>query len=260
MNHVRSFSRFAVAVVACSSAVVPATFATDTSAVVLTGGSNGGVSSQTTIFGFDFTPAADLTVTALGVMDTVPFTGSGTGDGLATAMPVGLYRVDSPFSGTLLRQADLPAGTSTTFIDDFRYADVTPVELEAGQTYRILTIYLSSGSEGLRSSFLTDVSIDPAITNFQSVAAQSNLYTELQFAGTPFGGGTVHASGPNFRFATQATCPADCDENGLLNVDDVDCFVSFFLAGDLAADIDGSGVLNLDDIDAFIGSFLSGCP
>ncbi len=56
-------------------------------------------------------------------------------------------------------------------------------------------------------------------------------------------------------------CPADCDGNLTLNLDDLDCFVAGFLASDLGvADCDGSGVLNLDDLDCFVASFLAGCP
>ncbi len=55
-------------------------------------------------------------------------------------------------------------------------------------------------------------------------------------------------------------CVADLDGNGVLNFDDIDAFVSGFLAGDLVADLDGNGVLNFDDIDAFVNGFLAGCP
>ncbi|GJM18303.1 MAG: hypothetical protein DHS20C14_05160 [Phycisphaeraceae bacterium] len=56
-------------------------------------------------------------------------------------------------------------------------------------------------------------------------------------------------------------CFADCDGSGTLNVDDIDCFVTGFLAGDLeTSDCDGNGVCNIDDIDCFVASFLSGCP
>ncbi|MEQ8771082.1 MAG: hypothetical protein RIB60_11310 [Phycisphaerales bacterium] len=56
-------------------------------------------------------------------------------------------------------------------------------------------------------------------------------------------------------------CSADCDLNGALNLDDIDCFVSAFLGGDLvSADCDGNSALNLDDIDCFVTSFLAGCP
>ena len=55
-------------------------------------------------------------------------------------------------------------------------------------------------------------------------------------------------------------CLADIDGNGTLNIDDVDAFVTAFLASDLAADIDGNGTLNIDDVDAFVAAFLAGCP
>ncbi|MEQ8768966.1 MAG: S8 family serine peptidase [Phycisphaerales bacterium] len=55
-------------------------------------------------------------------------------------------------------------------------------------------------------------------------------------------------------------CPADCDGNLTLNLDDLDCFVAGFLGGDAAiADCDGNGSLNLDDVDCFVASFLAGC-
>ncbi|GJM18191.1 MAG: hypothetical protein DHS20C14_04040 [Phycisphaeraceae bacterium] len=57
------------------------------------------------------------------------------------------------------------------------------------------------------------------------------------------------------------TCVGDCDGSGELNVDDIDCFVTGFLGGDLGvADCDHSGVLNVDDIECFVAAFLGGCP
>ncbi len=73
-----------------------------------------------------------------------------------------------------------------------------------------------------------------------------------------FGSGVSWA---NATLLPAADCPADCDDNGTLNFDDIDCFVAGFLGGDLdTADLDGNGVINFDDIDAFVGSFLGGCP
>lgn len=57
-----------------------------------------------------------------------------------------------------------------------------------------------------------------------------------------------------------ATCVADIDGNGALNLDDINAFAGAFIAGSLAADVDGSGTLNLDDINVFAQSFLAGCP
>ncbi|MEQ8768974.1 MAG: esterase-like activity of phytase family protein [Phycisphaerales bacterium] len=60
---------------------------------------------------------------------------------------------------------------------------------------------------------------------------------------------------------TGAPCPADCDGNAALNLDDLDCFIAGFLAADLAAaDCDANGTINLDDLDCFVAAFLAGCP
>ncbi|MEQ8770690.1 MAG: EF-hand domain-containing protein [Phycisphaerales bacterium] len=50
----------------------------------------------------------------------------------------------------------------------------------------------------------------------------------------------------------------DCDGNGTINIDDIDCFVAGFLGGDLStADCDGNGTINIDDIDCFVACFLA---
>jgi hypothetical protein len=54
--------------------------------------------------------------------------------------------------------------------------------------------------------------------------------------------------------------PADCDGNGVLNLDDVDCFVAAFFGGGAGADCDSNGVFNLDDVDCFVAAFAAGCP
>ncbi len=56
------------------------------------------------------------------------------------------------------------------------------------------------------------------------------------------------------------TCFADCDLNGAVNVDDVDCFVADYLAGSSLVDCDNNGTINIDDLDCFVASFLGGCP
>lgn len=54
-------------------------------------------------------------------------------------------------------------------------------------------------------------------------------------------------------------CPCDLTGEGILNLDDLDAFVSAFLAADPAADLTGEGTVNLDDLDAFIACYLGGC-
>ncbi|GJM17954.1 MAG: phosphonate ABC transporter ATP-binding protein [Phycisphaeraceae bacterium] len=63
------------------------------------------------------------------------------------------------------------------------------------------------------------------------------------------------------RFLVDAPCFPDCNDDDALNIDDIDCYVTAFLAGDLAAaDCDANGALNVDDIDCFVAAFLGGCP
>ncbi|MEQ8770948.1 MAG: hypothetical protein RIB60_10630 [Phycisphaerales bacterium] len=88
---------------------------------------------------------------------------------------------------------------------------------------------------------------DPAFIDFSSIAGDQFINIT---AGLLAGG-----------IDCNPVCAADCDGNGTINLDDIDCFVAAFLAGDLAgADCDGNGTINLDDIDCFVASFLAGCP
>lgn len=55
-------------------------------------------------------------------------------------------------------------------------------------------------------------------------------------------------------------CPADIDGNGLLDLVDINLFVTGFLAHDPIADLDGNGIFDLVDVNGFVTSFLTGCP
>ena len=54
--------------------------------------------------------------------------------------------------------------------------------------------------------------------------------------------------------------PADCDGDGVLSLDDLDCFIAAYFGGAAAADCDGNTTLNLDDLDCFVAAFSAGCP
>lgn len=54
-------------------------------------------------------------------------------------------------------------------------------------------------------------------------------------------------------------CPADLTGDGILDLADLQLFVTSFLAGDLAADITGDGILDLADVQGFVASFNAGC-
>jgi hypothetical protein len=59
--------------------------------------------------------------------------------------------------------------------------------------------------------------------------------------------------------STVVPCPADCDANSSLNIDDFICFQTNFVLGDPAADCDASGALNIDDFICFQTLFALGC-
>ncbi len=85
----------------------------------------------------------------------------------------------------------------------------------------------------------------------------------VRFVASDNAGGSIVEAGVDDVTLEFRGCPAsnfaDCDGNGTLNVDDIDCFVSAFLGSDLAlADCDGNGSLNVDDIDCFVAAFLGG--
>ncbi|MCA9734354.1 MAG: T9SS type A sorting domain-containing protein [Deferribacteres bacterium] len=82
-------------------------------------------------FGWSFTVGAgDVVVSALGIYD------SGE-DGLFTSHEVGIWTS----AGVLVASISIPSGTSATLISGCRYVNITPVTLQAGQTYVIGAYY-----------------------------------------------------------------------------------------------------------------------
>ena len=60
---------------------------------------------------------------------------------------------------------------------------------------------------------------------------------------------------------TDLPCPADLDDNGLLNFFDINIFLTAYNTGNLAvADLDGNSLLNFFDINLYLTSFNAGCP
>ncbi|MFG0305959.1 MAG: GC-type dockerin domain-anchored protein [Phycisphaerales bacterium JB040] len=55
-------------------------------------------------------------------------------------------------------------------------------------------------------------------------------------------------------------CPADVNNDGVLDNGDIGDFIALFLAQDLSVDFTGDGVVDNGDIGAFIIAFLAGCP
>jgi|GEM_PF-2613183 len=54
-------------------------------------------------------------------------------------------------------------------------------------------------------------------------------------------------------------CPADVNDDGIVDNGDIGAFIGLFLAQDPAADFTGDGIVDNGDISAFVGAFLAGC-
>src|SRR5690242_17067024 len=86
--------------------------------------------SQNTTYGSIFRAEADMDVTALGLWDQGE-------DGLNFAHDIGIW--DS--SQQLLALTTVPAATTGTLVDGFRYTPISQVSLTAGQSYVIGAFY-----------------------------------------------------------------------------------------------------------------------
>ncbi|GJM17800.1 MAG: hypothetical protein DHS20C14_00130 [Phycisphaeraceae bacterium] len=174
-----------------------------------------------------------------------------------------LLDIDLDFDDTGLIDWN-PAGLTVDTAEMDLVVDIPPTHVAPGQEGRIefrvengaVTVANDSGIfDGLLPPLGTAVPFDiPLPSNFNlDYDLALNPADPWDVEAILSGGGDTGAS------LELLGCPADLDGNGVLNVDDVDAFVSLFLEGNLAADLTGDEVLNVDDIDAFVESFLSGC-
>ena len=51
----------------------------------------------------------------------------------------------------------------------------------------------------------------------------------------------------------------DVNNDGILDLGDINAFVNAFISGDIAADTNADGVTDFGDIQAFVAAFLAGC-
>ncbi len=58
----------------------------------------------------------------------------------------------------------------------------------------------------------------------------------------------------------EASCPADFDGNGTVQVPDIFAFLSAWFAQDPSADFDGNTLIQVPDIFAFLSAWFAGCP
>lgn len=139
-------------------------------------------------------PGDNISVIRLGTYDHL-------GDGLGSNHPIGLW--DS--SGTLLVDATIPAGSGSVLDGGYRYVDIAPIELQAGQTY---TIGVLVGGESTLDYMITkgSASADAAITIVPNEYGLQSLYNEGGTLAKP-SVGLIDEQGfnANFQFTTAPT-------------------------------------------------------
>jgi hypothetical protein len=136
-----------------------------------------------------FTPTTNIAITSLGFFDY-------RDDGLGEIHQVGIF--DN--SGTLLASAFIPSGKEGNLVDHFRYADITPITLTAGQTYTVAALLLSS-ADVIGYADIGKIATDSAVSlpNFSAryvlPGVNEMMYpTDTVLASAPF------YIGPNFQF------------------------------------------------------------
>ncbi len=144
--------------------------------------------------GWEFTPSQALSVTRLGFYDA-------GGDGLAQAHDVGLYTG----AGALVTSATVLSGTSSTLQGVFRWVDIAPVSLNAGQLYVVGTYLAGTGDAWVWSGSVVGVNIiDLTVAPFIQVGAAGtaryNCCSEVSLAypATQIGGNRFVFVGANF--------------------------------------------------------------
>jgi hypothetical protein len=130
-----------------------------------------------------------LVVSALGFFDYL-------GDGLEESHEVGIFNA----TGNLLVSAVVPAGDTARLDDDFRYADISPFTLSAGETYTIAAFFATQAD----TIGYLDVG---DIANLQGIALNTFPVryitpsgTSLSFPTETSGASSEFILGPNFQF------------------------------------------------------------
>ena len=138
--------------------------------------------------GYVFTPLSDVVVSSLGFYDY-------QGDGLGESHPVGIFNN----TGNLLTSAVVFSGTENPLENGFRYTDIAPLTLSAGQSYTVATLF-QTNADVIGYADVSDTLVNPFIT-LGSVPARYILQTgtELQFPTETALLVTEMFYGPNFK-------------------------------------------------------------
>jgi hypothetical protein len=154
--------------------------------------------------------------------------------------------------GDIVRRLDPSTGATLN--------DSAPIASEVNLSPRMASdpaghVYVSSGTFSNGHFYCFDADLSPvwdvAVPNINIGAPCIGQGGVLVIAGV---GTNVKA------YKTAATCYADCNGDGTLNLSDFGCFQTKFATGDPYADCNGDGVRNLSDFGCFQTKFALGCP
>lgn len=154
-----------------------------------------GVSNPDITVGWNFSLSSAVLVTDLGVWDGGTSFSGPPGDGLADPHTVTIWTS----TGTFVTSATVPAGTSGTLVDDFRYVSIAQTLLVAG-SYVIGAYYPTSSDFAADSA--TGITTGPEVIYGQSRGGLGN-----GFPGSSAASNGIF--GPNFQFM------APTDGNGV---------------------------------------------
>jgi hypothetical protein len=187
LAHLASTTAIAAAVIAFSASAHAQSSAVD----LVSPPSIGGVDGAQFVVGYRFLVNTDSVVTALGAYDYGL-------DGIQGGAAVGLYTL----AGDLIASANVPSGTSGSFLDGyFRYVDIADVQINAGTEYVLGS--LSSDPKGFFNQNYGGVvlDVDPAITllrNRDKALGASGPYL-LQFPNREPANAHLGSFGPNMQ-------------------------------------------------------------
>ncbi len=132
-----------------------------------------------------------MDVTALGVGDS-------GGAALAVSHDVGIFAVSNQ---TLLLSATVPAGSDATLLDGFRYVNVSPTVLPAGDYVIVMSMPVDNADA--QSAENTSETTSSPVTYVDSAFGEGSSLA----VPTLKGAGAIGLFGPNFTFATTAAIP-----------------------------------------------------
>lgn len=197
-------------------------------------------------------------------IDAVPATGDAAGFGEWVFTP-GL----GPDTGQTLTQ-EIQVGTLAAAIDAGKINTAFSLYIQSraaggvSDTGSAALVFLDTAGAALSSNSFTDP-ITPSSTwdhyGVDRVVPPLTRTIRVALNGDRNGGSSTDCFFDEVSLRLLGCGPADlAPPFGLLDLADVNAFVTGFVALQPAADLDGNGVYDLADVNIFVSAFLAGCP